>query len=78
MTYVESRRVELTEEVDGGFTSYRPARDWITWTASFRDAPLFPRSKGSVTMSRSADTAEAAVGALKAAVEEQGWEWREE
>ena len=71
MTYVESRRVELTEETEQyAFEIVR------TWTASLCDVPLFPRSKGSVTMSRSAATAEAAVIALKAAVEEQGWEWR--
>ena len=73
MTYVESRRMELTEETERNLDS----RGLRTWTASLYDAPLFPRFKGSVTMSRSADTAEAAVSALRAAVEEQGWEWRE-
>ena len=74
MTYVESRRVELTEEIEG----FSLDRSYVerSWTASFEDVPLFPRTEGSVTMSRSADTAEAAVSALKAAVEEQGWEWR--
>ena len=76
MTYVESRRVELTEEIDRELTICYDPQEWITWTASLRDAPLFPRSKGSVTMSRSASTAQEAVSALKAAVEEQGWEWR--
>ena len=71
MTYVESKHVTLTEETE--HYSFEIVRTWI---ASLCDVPLFPWSKGSVTMSRSADTAEAAVSALKAAVEEQGWEWR--
>ena len=74
MTYVESRRVTLTEEVKG--FSFDHSYVERSWTASFEDVPLFPRTEGSVTMCRTASTAQEAVSALKAAVEEQGWEWR--
>ena len=76
MTYVESRRVTLTEEIEE--VSLDRSCVERSWTASFEDVPLFPRTEGSVTMSRSAATADEAVSALKAAVEGQGWEWREE
>ena len=71
MTYVESKHVRLTEETE--YYSFEIVRNW---TASLEDAPLFPRTEGYVRLFRSADTAQGALDLLRAAVEEQGWEWR--
>ena len=73
MTYIESKHVRLTEEVEHSFDRSVTV---TAWTASLDEAPLFPRTEGHVSLSRSADTAQGALDLLKAAVEEQGWEWR--
>ena len=72
MTYVESKHVRLTEEIE----PYSRGSSFSTWTASLTEAPLFPRTEGHVSLSRSADTAQGALNLLRDAVEEQGWEWR--
>ena len=74
MTYIESKCVRLTEETDE--IEQYPFGIVRTWTASVYEAPLFPRTEGYVSLSRSADTAQGALDLLRAAVEEQGWEWR--
>ena len=72
MTYLESKHVRLTEETKQ--YSFNIVR---IWTASLDEAPLYPRPEGYVSLSRSADTAQGALDLLRAAVEEQGWEWRD-
>lgn len=48
------------------------------WTASFVDAPLYPRNMGRISIYRSgAGTAAEIVEALRVALEEQGIELRE-
>lgn len=74
MTYVESKHVRLTEEIEQ--YSFDCSLTLTGWTASLDEAPLFPRTEGYVSLSRSADTARGALDFLRAAVEEQGWEWR--
>ena len=74
MTYIESRHVRLTEEIEQH--SLDRSVTVTEWTASLTEAPLFPRTEGYVSLSRSADTAQGALDLLKAAVEEQGWAWR--
>ena len=74
MTYVESRNVRLTEEIEQ--YSLDRSVTVTAWTASLTEAPLFPRTEGHVSLSRSADTAQGALNLLRDAVEEQGWEWR--
>lgn len=74
MTYIESKHVRLTEEIEG----FSLDRSYVerSWTASLDKAPLFPRTEGYVSLFRSADTAQGARDLLRAAVEEQGWGWR--
>ena len=73
MTYIESKHVRLTEEIEYSFDC---SVTETMWTASLDEAPLFPRTEGYVSLFRSAATAQGARDLLRAAVEEQGWEWR--
>lgn len=77
MSYVSARSVELDEErgdlyFDPERNSYRPL---TTWTAALVDAKIHPY--GRINMSRTGDTAKEATENLKAAVIEQGYDWRE-